>query len=219
MPEPKKTTNNPTPPPIAEIVQQKKSFMGDWYLQYYRYITVFVCLIIFILGYFFIIFPKFGVAKNVNNIILIDAKTKQTALKKRIEYLTNLENRRKQMPSDDLARIDEILPSEPGVPEIFASIQGIGIESGAIIESIQLAKVVPTISNKEEISSVPVISLPAGVSALEINITVSSTDYNSVKTLLTNIEKSLRLMDIIGLTYDPSAKSYNLIIRSYYLEY
>lgn len=214
MPEP--TINNPAPPNPAPESKPKISFMANWFLQYYKLTTLAVCFVIVFLGYFLLISPKISAVQNIASTVLQKEEEKQAALKKRIEYLVNLEAARNQISNEDIARIGYMLPSEPGVPELLASLESISLESSVKFENIQFSKLE---SATDRPGSAPAKSsaLPGGAEAIEIQLTVGNTPYNNVKTLVSNIEKSLRLMDVTALLYSPAAKSYSLTVRSYYL--
>lgn len=202
--------------PAASAAKPKLSFMGGWFLQYYKLATAGVCAVVLLAGYFLLIAPKIAAVQNITGTVLQEAESKQAALKKRIEYLVSLENARGQIAEADIARIGEMLPSEPGVPELLASLESIAVESFVKFENIQFSKL-ETASTRPGSAPAKGSALPGGAEAIEIQLSVGNTPYSNVKTLASNIEKSLRLMDVAALLYSPSAKSYSLTVRSYYL--
>ncbi|MEK7125731.1 MAG: hypothetical protein AAB880_02325 [Patescibacteria group bacterium] len=214
MPEP--ITNKPAQLGTAPVSKPKASFMAGWFLQYYKLATLAACLVIMLLGYFLLIAPKISTVQNIANTVLQKEEAKQAALKKRIEYLVNLEAARQQISNDDIARIGYMLPSEPGVPELLVSLESISVESFVKFENIQFSKLD---ADPGRPGSAPTkgSAVPGGAEAIEIQLTVGNTPYSNVKTLVSNIEKSLRLMDVAALLYSPAAKSYSLTVRSYYL--
>lgn len=211
MPEEVKKTSPALPG--APEVKAKTSFMQTWFLQYYKLAAAGACFMILALGYWFIISPKVNSAQNIATAVLQEEQDKEAALKKRIEYLVNLESARGQMPDEDIRRINDMLPSEPGVPELLASLESISTASFVKLESIQFSKVAASAPGDKSKAS----TLPGGAQGLEIQLTVANTPYSNVKTLVSNIEKSLRLLDVVALIYSPGAKSYSLTVRSYYL--
>lgn len=208
MPEITKTNASPPPAPP----KPKSSFMGDWWLQYYKLATGGACLLILGLSYWFLLSPKIDKVRNIASTVLSEERAKEAALKTRIEYLVNLETLRRQIAEEDIARVDQMLPSEPGVPELFASLESIALESFVKLENIQFSKLEtkPASGDKRSIA-------PGGAEALSIQLTVANTPYSNVKTLVTNIETSLRLLDVTALLYSPAAKTYSLTVSSYYL--
>ena len=208
MPE---TSKDKTSPPVVRSKPQS-SFMGDWFLQYYKLATGGACLLVLGLGYWLLISPKIEKVQNIASTVLREEQTKQAALKVRIEYLVNLETLRNQIAEEDITRIGQMLPSEPGVPELFASLESIALESFVKLENIQFSKLETKKDGGDKRSIVP-----GGAEALEIQLTVANTPYSNVKTLVTNIETSLRLLDVMALLYSPAAKTYSLTVRSYYL--
>lgn len=212
MPEPNQDKSNP----LLPVRPAKASFMGDWFRQYYKLATGAACLAVLALGYFFLIGPKIDKLRNITSTVLQEEQDKAAALKRRIEYLVNLEARRNQIPASDIARVHDMLPGEPGVPELFVSLESIAAASAVKLESIQLSKL-ETASPDSRASEAKKLVLPGGAEGLEIQLTVANTPYSNVKAFVSNIEKSLRLLDVMALLYTPAAKTYSLTVRSYYL--
>lgn len=212
MPETKPANLNP----LRQSEPAKASFMQAWWLQYYKLVTAGTCLLLGLGAYFLLLGPKIDKVRNIANIILAEEETKAMALKTRIEYLVNLESARGQIAAADVERITDMLPSEPGVPELFASLESIGADSFVKLESIQFSKLTSS-AERGNNNQGQAKAWPGGAEAIEIQLTVANTPYSNVKTLVGNIEKSLRLMDVTALLYSPVAKSYSLTVRSYYL--
>ena len=189
-----------------------------WFLQYYRLATVSACLLLLVLGYLFLIAPRIESARAVEVLALQKEKEKQSSFEAKLKYLVSLQSQRAQFSQADINLALTALPTDPGVPEFLASLESLALESGATIEGISLAvlepaKGSPAASTKDTKDK---DKLPAGVRVLEGNISLAGASYGQVKTLLGNIETSLRLMDVAALLYSPAAKTYTIAVQTYY---
>lgn len=193
-----------------------KTFLMVWWLQYYRLATTAVCLLILLAGYLLVVAPKIEAARAVDALALQKEKDKQSSFEAKLKYLAGLQEKRAQFSDDDVNLALNALPTDPGVPEFLASLESLARASGAIIEGVSLSVLESAKSGKANAAAVVEDKLPAGVRAVEGNLSVAATSYAQVKTLLGNIESSLRLMDPIALLYTPSSKTYTITVRTYY---
>ena len=106
-----------------------------------------------------------------------------------------------------------MLPADPATPQILTSLESIAAESGAVIDGIDL--VIPEEKTRKD--GDPGVLLPTGVSYVEVTLAVGAGPYESLKTMIKNIEANIRLMDVIAVVYSPISKSYTIILRAYYL--
>ena len=127
--------------------------------------------------------------------------------------MAQLEADKSGVSARDLKNINDLLPDSPATPQILTSIESISRESGVVIEAIEL--VLP--EDSEETDKEALSLLPSGVAVVEVSITIASSSYDTLKTLLSNIEKNIRLMDVIAITYTPIGKSYNITLQAYYM--
>lgn len=186
-----------------------------WFMQYYRLATVGACLMLLVLGYLFLIAPRIERARAVEVLALQKEKAKQSSFEAKLKYLVSLQSKRAQFSPADINLALAALPTDPGVPEFLASLESLARSSGATIEGISLAVLEPA-KGSPAASTKDKDKLPSGVRVLEGNISLAGTSYGQVKTLLANIETSLRLMDVAALLYSPAAKTYTIAVQAYY---
>ncbi len=189
---------------------KRQSFMLAWFRQYYIYVTIGACALLVGLGYLFLLSPKIATAKNIGSQVLAEERTKQAKLEDKLKYLVDLDAKMSRVAPEDIARVAAMLPTDPGVPALLASLESIAQASQVVVESINLAKIEADVVIEDQ------AQLPPGVEAVDANLSLGVNPYSQVKLLVDNIENSLRLMDVISLLYSPSAKSYSLTVRSYY---
>lgn len=204
-----------------ESVIKPPSYLLRWFLQYYRLATIAVCLVILILGYVLLISPKLERVGTLEITKLTEANEQQRSLESKLQYLAALSQKRSQANEKDIKKIDAMLPSGPGVPELLASLESIARESKVTMEGIEMSLIEPVKAKSKTATkgAEPSLedSLPPGVRALEASVSVAATPYNNLKIFLGNIEQSLRLMDAVALLYSPAAKAYTITVRTYYL--
>lgn len=197
---------------------KQPSYLLRWFLQYYQLVTVAACVLFMILGYFLLLSPKLTRARTMEAAKLTAEQERQSALELKLQYLAALANQRAETSDADVQKISSMLPSGPAVPELLSSLEGIARASQVTMEGVEISlieEVKVKGKNKEKTSAQD--SLPAGVRAIEATVGVSAAPYANLKTFLTNIEASLRLMDVVALLYNPAAKSYTITVRTYYL--
>lgn len=108
------------------------------------------------------------------------------------------------------------------MPAFLASLESLARASGATIEGLSLSVLEPAKGGptpplaRGGAAAAAEEKLPPGVRAVEGNLSIAATSYSQVKTLLGNIESSLRLMDPVALLYMPSSKTYTITVRTYY---
>ncbi|MBI2050612.1 MAG: hypothetical protein HYT31_02295 [Parcubacteria group bacterium] len=188
-------------------------FMAQWFRQYYKLVTIAACAMLLVAGYLFLLGPKFSAARVVAGSEFDEAAAERSQLEERLGYLQKLERARAVAPSDALRDIEDFLPSDPGTPQLLTSLEAIAASSGVLIDGIEF--VIP--EGEEAAKAASGLSLPSGVSFVEVALAVASSPYDALKALLANIEANLRLMDVIAVAYSPASKSYTITLRAYYL--
>jgi len=193
-------------------------FMDIWFSQYYKQVIIAVCVILLAASYFFILHPKLSNSLSMRGSKYEEILSEQEKLRARLDYLVAAKKIKSTISIKDIENIDNILPKEPNTPQIITSLEDIARQSDVIISGIDLA-----VMNSEDLSKAVALeeegsyNIPEGVSVVEVAITVESGPYSKLKGFLENLERNIRIMDVIALTYSPSGKSYNVTIRAYFL--
>ncbi|OGY91200.1 MAG: hypothetical protein A3H70_02550 [Candidatus Komeilibacteria bacterium RIFCSPLOWO2_02_FULL_48_11] len=192
------------------------SYLLRWFLQYYQLVTAASCILLLVLGYFLLLSPKLTRARIDEAAKFATEQERQKNLELKLQYLAALSKKRAETSEADIQKIAFLLPSGPAIPEFLASLEGIARESQVTVEGIELSLIEP-VKTKDQSKGVAVDSLPPDIRALEASVNVAATTYSALKTFLANIEHSLRLMDVVALLYSPAAKSYTIMVHTYYL--
>jgi len=202
----------------ASAAIKQPSYLLRWFLQYYRLVTAAACILLLVLGYFLLLSPKLTRARTMEAAKLTEEQERQKNLELKLQYLVALSKKRSETSDADVQKITAMLPSAPAVPELLASLEGIARESKVTIEGVEFSLIEEVkAKNKNKESAPAEDNLPPGVKALEATVSVSAAPYTDLKIFLTNIEASLRLLDVVALLYSPVAKSYTITVRTYYL--
>ena len=191
-----------------------QGFMAAWFRQYYKYVTIFSCFALFLLGYFFALNPKLGAARLIASEKIVLEQKKKAGLESKLKYLQDLDVKRKNFSAAEIEKFNSTLPAKPLTSELLAVLEEIARASNVLIEGMEFVVVdenSDAVDLEQEFSY-----LPANVRTIDVNLSVRQGPYDSLKLLMDNIEKSLRLMDVVSLQYSPVGNSYNLTLRSYY---
>jgi len=213
--EQKPVQQNGNAKPNGKKKVKTRSYMRVWFAQYYKQTALSSVLVIVLLGYLFAIGPKLSTARDIKATLESAETGERSALEQRLTYLVRLDDRRAEVDEQTIQTVYDMLPSEPRIPELIASLDSIGNETGIVIEGIDISYLDATPSRDGSVNP-DLADIPPGVQAIEITMGVGTSSYDLLKTLLGNIEKSLRLMDVTGLLYSPIAKNYTVTLRSYY---
>lgn len=199
---------------------KKQGYMGMWFAEYYWQVSAVVALVFAVAGYLFLVGPKISEGRVLAGTQLPRERERGLELSNTLRALLELEEDRALIPESDIRRVAEILPTDPRLPELLASLEAIAVASGVVIEGVEFAFLEPEadIRPARGGQSAPdsESALPAGVVAVEANLRIINSPYANVKQFLGNTEKSLRLMDVTGVLYSPSAKNYTVTLQSYY---
>lgn len=185
--------------------------------------NIFIVIIvigILMLGYALVIKPKFDVTlRAIRDNIAQQENFYQSQRQKLVDLQAAAALYRK-ISAEDIARVNAILPSEYAKEKLFGELEDIVMQRGLTISSLSLSK-----AGEEDETSNPMtprserlLNIPGAehVGVIAIDMSLASIDYASLKNLLPLLEQHLQLMDIKVLDFDPSGKTANLSIETYY---
>ncbi|MBI2636834.1 MAG: hypothetical protein HYW81_01435 [Parcubacteria group bacterium] len=201
-------------PPKKSAVEKPKlaSFMSEWFVQYYRAVTLAACLVIFAALYALALHPKLARSRSISGGELRAVQGERYTLERQLGYLAKLSAESGRASAATIKDVRDLLPSDPATPQILTSLENIAHESGVVIDAVEL--VVPI--EADESAAASDVVLPLGVSFVEVTLSVAASPYGALKTLLKNIEANIRLMDVMAVVYSPIGKSYSITLRAYY---
>ncbi len=145
---------------------------------------------------------SFGFLKPIiQDIKQANAETKSVLEAKSNEqvYLTSLDNSigaAQSIPKHILDKVTDALPSEADTPSLLVQLDAAATRHGVRIQSVSFNEPKPTAPAAGQGAR------PAGPQVLPLDITLSLTakNYFDIKRFLTDLETSLRLMDVVGIS-------------------
>jgi hypothetical protein len=188
--------------------------------KYFNVLLFFTVLIILLLGFLFVLKPKYDtITENIqkSNLALEDELANLNFNK---AILEGYKNNYKKLGVSSKDRLDQFLPSQFDrdllFPQMEATIKG----QGYVLDSIKLTdKSAPAeeTTRGRTAAAAPVFAPPAGVGVYEVDLEISGIDYVGIKHLLSILEKSIKLYDVVGLNFGSEGGSLSLKIYTYYL--
>lgn len=101
---------------------------------------------------------------------------------------------------EQLAKVRQAVPSSPNNAELFAQFQELIEGNGLVLVGMSIG---PTDMRAEP----PYVT--------EVSFSVAGGSYPVMKGLLDTLERHLRLLDVISLTFDSQVQSYTVVARLY----
>ena len=208
---------------MADLKPPRPSYSRPMALvdKYFSYWVIGIILVIGLLGYVFLIGPKYAAIQGVG---LLEFTSKQQQLEQKKQELARLEQLARDffdLNTSELQRIEEVLPKSPKSGDLFAQFEVLANRSEVQLNSISVNKgdTFPVVDAGETdvVTQTPALQ---SVGVLDINIKVASLDsYDKLKVFLDNIEKNMRLVDLTSLQYltESEQDTYSLNLKAYYL--
>lgn len=103
------------------------------------------------------------------------------------------------------AKAATALPGKPDTPALVAATDSLVRQSGLQLTALDITQA------KDPLKG----ALDLGV--LNIAMNVSGGDYLALKRLLVSLERSLRLTDVLAISFNPQTSTYQLSARSYFM--
>ncbi len=158
------------------------------------------------LGYLLLIGPELGRVRAANRVGALEEEQKA-----KIAYLHELETLQdnfEEIPAEDVRRIAAMIPSEEDIPGLMVTLEALGLANDIAVTSINFA-----------VSEVPAEAGPgsiAGVKTVDMAVSLAHADYRRFKLFLRDLERNLRLFDVVSAGLDPTGADYSLTIRTYF---
>jgi hypothetical protein len=177
-------------------------------------------LLLFSILYYFAIHPKISSAIKLKGVEYNKVIEEQKKLKDQLAYLLAAEEAKKSITDQDIQKMDYIISNDPNIPQLLTSLENIASSSGVFITGIDFSLHGPQEDVGSQIPAEGVVLEPVGngIPYVEIGLSVQAMPYDGFKDFLDKIEKNIRIMDVVGIIYNPSGTDYSLVIRAYYLK-
>lgn len=196
-------------------------------MRYFTFLVVLLFLVLLLCGYFFVLAPKNETITTSIKQEISDKEDNIKVLDNTIRNFTDYINAYNSIDDSALRRAAAILPEQSDEDALFLQMDHLMRKHGYKTTKIDIKK---EDSGKKEANSRRKTVAPsqageeeadkkiAGVGRISINISVEGMDYEGFKRLLNIFENNLRLMDLVGISYNEGEDEYNFEISTYYLK-
>ncbi|MCD4694066.1 hypothetical protein K8R62_01780 [bacterium] len=207
--------------------KEKKAFLkrvNNFLINYFKWFVFLLILIVFVCGYYFLLFPKY---KEIENTIKSNQEqqqevflTKQRTYNKLKDYIDSYN----ALPQKDLGKIDKILPEAYNQEELFSELNYLIKRNNLILKSVNInsgnsrSEFGEEKPNKNKALNSGAINIPSGVEKFSATLSIVGTNYYSLKNLLYNLENNIKLINITNLSFSPSSQTTNITFDTYYLK-
>ncbi|MDP3836749.1 MAG: hypothetical protein Q8Q67_01475 [bacterium] len=187
--------------------------------------NVFIVIVVIgflILGYSLVIKPKFDVTLRAIRDNIDQQEVFYQSQRQKLIDLQAAAALYRKISVDDVARVNAILPDEYAKEKLFGELEDIVMQRGLTISTLTLIKAGEGDGNNNPMTpkSERFLNMPGSehVGVITAEMSLGSTDYAALKNLLPLLEQYLQLMDIKVVDFDPSGKTANLTIETYYFK-
>lgn len=189
--------------------------VSKFFVRYYEAIVAVLVLIVFIIGFVFIINPKYKKINEMKQYTLVDLTSGKSKIEMYLNKLVEYRDSYKNISDVSKERIDKAIPRDNHVEVLYAQIENLTKKQGVAIRSLSIIDnpVSEEAKGKKEKGEEGALKLGQA----NISLVVSGVDYNGLKRLLVAFENNLRLLDVFSINFKPEQKEAELIMYSYYL--
>jgi len=190
-------------------------------------LTLIFVVFVFVYSYIAVIKPQY------NNIVIdlqnnLDTQNKEYMIKKgRLESLEELIAFYKGTNETNIAKLERMLPSKYIKERLFVEIGHLVAQGGFTLNYVGITRESElTLEEKETLqikgdAPVTIIEsriLPTEVDKTKVTINVSGVDYYGLKYLVSVLENSLKLVDIISISFSPMDNTAVIEFWTYHLK-
>ena len=192
-------------------------------VRYFKWLIAFLVLVVFILGYFFLLKPKYEEIAKLTGDGQLSQEQEYLERREYLDKLKNLVAVFQSVKSSEIKKIDYILKPKDVPEELFSQVEAIVKKNGLLLKSLKIEsggeeskdssqKVSRTTEEKTE------VALPPEIGKTKATFEVLGVDYFGLKSLLASMENNLMLMDVASVNFAPEGNSVQLVFYTYYLK-
>ena len=197
------------------------------FLYHYKYFSAFlISLLILILGYLFMIRPQmqsiFDVQKQTEE-IKQEVKKKIAIYDSQINDLEVLLSAYEKISSSEKQAVEQILPDNQELKELFSQVTIIVEGSGLLLDSIEVFQEEETSGSSSESSrrkkTTEIIEEDnTGIQKISIRININGISYPALKNLLASLQNNSRIINIQNIDFDPQDRKAEITLQAYYFK-
>ncbi len=153
-------------------------------------------------AYAFLFMPKLGRTVSGGD---LDLKPYQDRIAEAAAYQTRLKTLQSDYASvnaERRARVQEIVPDRLDAESLYVLLDGITQAHGGVLGNIDTSPDTKRIAAN-------------GRRAVRATVSIRNVDYQGLKLILTDLERSTRVMDVQSVVFTPGSKTYGIVFRAY----
>ncbi|MCD6471019.1 type 4a pilus biogenesis protein PilO [bacterium] len=174
----------------------KLSF-GTIFVRYFWLFVLILALIVFGLGYLYLLKPNWEILKPGGSFDISTYKRIISAQKRYLAKLKDLDKNFEKLDQNKIKKLESVISTQPDLAGLMLAIDRARKISGLTITNISF-------------------KIEKGV--IKTNVDLAKGNYEDFKIFLKNIEDDARIMDIKNLNMSVKNGKYSLVIDSYYQE-
>lgn len=195
--------------------EKKPSQLLVYLFRFFNYVIFLIFLIVLASGYLFVLKPKYDQIKKEITAKLEKYQTTKGDLE---DYQINLLKYSSSFKQIDLGNQEKVnlMINDNILPEyIFDEISDVIASKNIILNSITIDST-DSDNSKSKIKSA--VNLGSDVQILRFTISLMGLDYQSFKNLLSALEDSIKMYDVMNVSFSPADGTAVLQIQKYYLK-
>jgi hypothetical protein len=160
--------------------------------------------------FFFAVAPMVRMLQPGGTASLVDAQVRNKAASDSLDSQKALLAAVDAISAEDRDLLAYALPQVPDAPGLAIQLNSIALRSGVRMSGVDVAAATSPSSGEGA-------AQPELVKPLSVAYTVDKITYDTLKILLSTLESSLRIFDVMSLSFSPNSSSVSLELRTYYL--
>lgn len=204
------------PDNIIEKPEKKKSqvfaFIDSFLLENFKVALLVFTVLILVSGYFFILKPKYEKIKE--QVSLANQAIENTS-ENLNAYLKGLNNYIKQYEQIDpllQEKMGKVLPAGNNKEQMYIFLEKIAQDKNLFLISLEI------LDGNLKTGDKNVLAVPAELGVVSIEANFLGVDYFKLMSLLDTLEKSLQIIDVRSIAFDPKSSTVLISMNTYYLK-
>ncbi len=190
-----------------------------FFANFFNLFVVLMCLLILAAGYLFLIKPKYDFVASNQRVI-----EEEKMYQQKIDYLKQLNEIKAlyaTVSAEDKSKIDTVLSAGQDIDSLkialLREIGYIGRINGASVENLE-PKVLDNTDGKFISLKKGRDTMPANapLDIILITFTLEKTDYEQLQRILVRLERSIRLLDVTAVDFDPALRRAKIELYAYH---
>lgn len=198
------------------------------YLLFSKYLKLFIfafLLLIFLISFVFIISPKYTKMKNTANALKEEKGSQIDSLDQYLSRLMAFNRSQNSIreSASNIDSLDKILPEKDNSEDLIIVIDSIIKNRKLSLTSISVGE--DTAQGKKQNTRVKTGGpakddniFPEKVKKINFDLSIEGVDYDSMKSLVSDFEKSLRFFDISDINFTDGQSNMTIKLSAYYFQ-